>query len=76
LCTKGANARLHRIDSVLAMNWRSEHNLCCASEIMSSDDEERVKALCQQTANETDPEKIKQLISEILAVLEANQKCL
>ena len=41
---------------------------------MSGDDEKRFKALCEQASNETDPEKLKQLISEILTVLEANEK--
>ena len=41
---------------------------------MSSDYEKRLKALCEEAFNEKDPEKLKQLISEILAVLEAHQK--
>lgn len=44
-----------------------------AAEVMSSDDEKRFEALCEQASNEMDPESLKQLISEILAVLEANQ---
>jgi hypothetical protein len=38
---------------------------------MSSDYEKRLEALYKQASNEKDPEKLKQLISEILAVLEA-----
>jgi phenylacetate-coenzyme A ligase PaaK-like adenylate-forming protein len=45
-----------------------------AGEVMSSDYEKRLEALYKQASNEKDPEKLKQLISEILAVLEANQK--
>lgn len=45
-----------------------------AAEVMCSDDEKRFEALCEQASNEMDPERLKQLISEILAVLEANQK--
>ena len=41
---------------------------------MSSDYEKRLEALYEQASHEKDPEKLKQLISEILAVLEANQK--
>jgi hypothetical protein len=41
---------------------------------MSSNDEKRFEALCEQASNEMDSERLKQLISEILAVLEANQK--
>ena len=41
---------------------------------MSSDYEKRLKALYEEAFNEKDPEKLKQLISEILAVLEAHQK--
>ena len=39
---------------------------------MSSDYEKRLKALYEEAFNEKDPEKLKQLISEILAVLEAH----
>jgi hypothetical protein len=45
-----------------------------AAEVMSSDDERRFEALCEQASNEMDSERRKQLISEILAVLEANQR--
>ena len=45
-----------------------------AAAVMSSDDEKRFEALCEQASNEMDSERLKQLISEILAVLEANQK--
>jgi DNA-directed RNA polymerase subunit F len=45
-----------------------------AGEIMSSDYEKRLEALYQQAFNEKDPEKLKQLISEILSVLEAYQQ--
>jgi len=45
-----------------------------AGEVMSSDYEKRLEALYKQASNEKDLEKLKQLISEILAVLEANQK--
>jgi uncharacterized protein (DUF1786 family) len=38
-----------------------------------SDDEERFKAMCEHASNEKDREKLNQLISEILAVLEANE---
>ena len=41
---------------------------------MSSDYEKRLEALYEQASNEKDPEKLKQLISEILAVLEAHQQ--
>ena len=41
---------------------------------MSSDYEKRLESLYQQASNEKDPEKLKQLISEILAVLEAHQQ--
>jgi hypothetical protein len=41
---------------------------------MSSDYEKRLKALYEEASNEKDPEKLKQLISEILAVLEAHQE--
>ena len=41
---------------------------------MSSDYEKRLKALYEEAFNEKDPEKLKQLISEILAVLEAHQQ--
>jgi predicted outer membrane protein len=41
---------------------------------MSSDNEKRLEALYQQVSSEKDPEKLKQLISEILAVLEAHQQ--
>ena len=40
---------------------------------MYGDDEERFKALCEQAFNEEDLEKGKQFISEILAILEANE---
>lgn len=40
---------------------------------MYSDDEKRFKALCEQASNEEDLEKVKQFISEILAILEANE---
>jgi hypothetical protein len=39
-----------------------------------SNDERRFEALCEQASNEMDPESRKQLISEILAILEANQR--
>jgi predicted outer membrane protein len=45
-----------------------------AGEIMSSDYEKRLEALYQQVSSEKDPEKLKQLISEILALLEAHQQ--
>jgi hypothetical protein len=41
---------------------------------MSSDVERRFEAWCEPASNEMDPETWKQLISEILAVLEANQR--
>ncbi|HEX4920700.1 MAG TPA: hypothetical protein VFV92_08165 [Candidatus Bathyarchaeia archaeon] len=41
---------------------------------MSSDYEKRLEAFYEQASNEKDPEKLKQLISEILAVLEAHQQ--
>jgi predicted outer membrane protein len=41
---------------------------------MSSDYEKRLKALYEEASNEKDPGKLKQLISEILAVLEAHQE--
>jgi hypothetical protein len=41
---------------------------------MSSDYEKRLKALYEEASNEKDLEKLKQLISEILAVLEAHQE--
>lgn len=41
---------------------------------MSSDYEKRLEALYEQAFNEKDPETLKQLISEILAVLEAHQQ--
>jgi predicted outer membrane protein len=45
-----------------------------AGKIMSSDYEKRLEALYEQASNEKDPEKLKQLISEILTVLEAHQQ--
>jgi predicted outer membrane protein len=45
-----------------------------AGEIMSSDYEKRLETLYEQASNEKDPEKLKQLISEILAVLKAHQQ--
>ena len=41
---------------------------------MSSDYEKRLEALYEQASNEKDAEKLKQLISEILTVLEAHQQ--
>ncbi len=41
---------------------------------MSGDYEKRLEALYKQASNEKEPEKLKQLISEILAVLEAHQQ--
>ena len=41
---------------------------------MSSDYEKRLEALYEQASNEKNPERLKQLISEILAVLEAHQQ--
>ena len=41
---------------------------------MSSYYEKQLEALYEQASNEKDPEKLKQLISEILAVLEAHQQ--
>ena len=41
---------------------------------MSTDHEKRLEALYEQASNEKDPEKMKQLICEILAVLEAHQQ--
>jgi len=41
---------------------------------MSSDYEKRLEALYEQASNEKDPEKLKQLISDILTVLEAHQQ--
>jgi predicted outer membrane protein len=45
-----------------------------AGEIMYSDYEKRLEALYEQTSKEKDPDKLKQLISEILALLEAHQQ--
>jgi predicted outer membrane protein len=45
-----------------------------AGEIVSTDHEKRLEALYEQASNEKDPEKMKQLICEILAVLEAHQQ--
>jgi hypothetical protein len=41
---------------------------------MSSDYEKRLEAFYEQASNEKDPEKLKQLISDILTVLEAHQQ--
>ena len=41
---------------------------------MSGDYENRLEALYKQAPYEKEPEKLKQLISEILAVLEAHQE--
>lgn len=41
---------------------------------MSGDYENRLEALYKQAPYEKEPEKLKQLISEILAVLEAHQQ--
>jgi len=41
---------------------------------MSSDYGKRLMALYEEASNEKDPEKLEQLISEILAVLEAHQR--
>ena len=43
---------------------------------MYGDDEKRFKALCEQACSEEDLEKVKQVISEILAILEANEMSL
>lgn len=40
---------------------------------MHGDDEKRLGALYEQAFNEEDLEKVKQLISEILAILQANE---
>jgi hypothetical protein len=53
---------------------REEHGPMGAPEVMSSDDERRFDELCERASNEMDPERRKELISEILAVLEANQR--
>jgi len=41
---------------------------------MSSDYQKRLEAFYEQASAERDPEKLKQLISEILAFLEAHQQ--
>ena len=66
----------HRRNQTTAMSILGvlDANNLGPGEVMSSDYEKRLKALYQEACNEKDPEKLKQLISEILAVLEADQK--
>ena len=63
-------ARIDRLRQVGSRAWASVG----AGEIMSGDYENRLEALYKQAPYEKEPEKLKQLISEILAVLEAHHQ--